>query len=74
MITPKTSTKKTNPKKDPRVFRGVSVRTTDEIELRLDRLAMMLSKPGEGRATRAYAARVALLRGLETLEGGAPDA
>jgi predicted transcriptional regulator len=48
-------------------FRGVSIRTDDALELRLDRLALALSRPGE-RASRAYAARCALVAGLLALE------
>jgi hypothetical protein len=50
-----------------RRFRGVSVRTDDELELRLDRVAVLLSSP-EKRAKRAQAAKVALVRGLAALE------
>jgi predicted transcriptional regulator len=48
-------------------FKGVSIRTDPELELRLDRLALALSRPGE-RATRAFAARAALVAGLLALE------
>lgn len=52
---------------DERKFRGVAVRTDDELELRLDRVAVLLSRP-EKRAKRTEAARAALLRGLDALE------
>lgn len=51
----------------PLRFRGLSLRTDDALELRLDRLALALSRPGD-RASRAYAARCALLAGLAALE------
>jgi hypothetical protein len=56
-----------NAMKDARLFRGVAVRTDEALELRLDRLAMLLSTPG-GRVKRAQAAREAMLRGLDALE------
>jgi predicted transcriptional regulator len=54
-------------------FRGVSIRTDDALELRLDRLALALSRPGE-RASRAFAARAALVAGLLALEAQGPAA
>ncbi len=56
------------PRPDPRVFRGVAVRTDPGLELRLDRLAVGLSRPGEERTTRGRAALAALLAGLDALE------
>ena len=53
-------------------FRGVSVRTDDALELRLDRLALALSTATGPRASRAYAARCALLAGLDALEAAGP--
>jgi len=53
---------------EERKFRGIAVRTDDELELRLDRLAVLLSHPSK-RAKRAQAAKAALLRGLDALEG-----
>lgn len=48
-------------------FHGVSVRTDDGDDLRLDRLALALSTPSK-RATKAAAARTAMLAGLDALE------
>jgi hypothetical protein len=53
---------------DARAFRGVAIRTDDALELRLDRLALAISKPGEARAPRSRAALAALLAGLDALE------
>lgn len=53
--------------KDARLFRGVAVRTDEALELRLDRLAMLMSTP-ENRTKRAQAAREAMLRGLDVME------
>jgi hypothetical protein len=47
-------------------FHGVSVRTDDAIDRALERLSKSLSRPGEV-ATRAYAARCALVVGLAAL-------
>ncbi len=54
-------------------FHGVSVRTDDAIDQRLDRLALAASAPGK-RTTRGAAARLALLAGLDALEGGHVEA
>ncbi|MBK8941266.1 MAG: hypothetical protein IPM79_27575 [Polyangiaceae bacterium] len=59
---------------DQHRFRGVSVRTDDALELRLDRLALALSTATGPRASRAYAARCALLAGLAALEAQGPAA
>jgi predicted transcriptional regulator len=46
----------------------VALRTDPALELRLDRLAVGLSRPGEERTTRGRAALAALLAGLDALE------
>jgi hypothetical protein len=56
------------PRTDARAFRGVAIRTDDALELRLDRLALALSRPGGEREPRARAALAALLAGLDVLE------
>lgn len=55
-------------RKDERHFHGVSIRTDAALELRLDALAISMSTPEE-RLTRARAARIALEKGLDMLEG-----
>lgn len=59
--------RRTYQRHDKRQFRGISLRTSDELELRLDRLVLALSQPGE-RLTRGGVARLALEAGLEALE------
>ena len=58
------------PRRDPGevAFFGVSVRVDSEIASRLDRLAVLISEPGEVIASRAYTARRCLLAGLDALE------
>lgn len=55
---------------DSRKFRGVSTRLDADTELRLDRLALLLSPDADQRLTRGEAAKRALLVGLDVLERG----
>jgi predicted transcriptional regulator len=52
---------------EARLFKGISVRTDDDLDRRLDAIALRLARPGEV-ITRATAARMALHHGLTELE------
>ncbi len=60
---------KKNPARDERKFAGVAVRTDEEIDARLDRVADELTRRAAGvQHKRAQVVRVAMLRGLDSLE------